>query len=577
MKKVKAFVFDFFLVVLFTIPAFVSLLNSYYFTIHDNQHIVRLYLLDTAVKQGYLYPRWVDRLSFGFGDPLFNFYPPLVYYLGEFFHLLGFSYIWSIKLVFICGFVVGAFGMYLLARHLLGRLAGFLAAVIFTYSFYHLVNAYVRGALSEFFAMNLLPFVFLYFYKIKEEKNLSNVLFFGLFLALVFLAHQLVALPLMFFLFFFFIYYLITASDKLGFIKRIVFGFVFGLGLSAFYWLPMFYERQFIFLSKGLGDPKDHFLYPYQFWYSPWGFGASVKGAIDGMTFQLGKIPILLVALSIVSFFIFQLRRVSKKDNEFINQFIFFLFLMVFGLWMTTASSGIIWDNLKLLWSLQFPWRFLSITVIFVSLVSVYYVYFLQKILEKLTFKRLIIFTLSLFFIVLTIVKYSQYSRPQFYLKVSDKDLLTDEEILWRQSRTVLHFVPQGVKAKKNEYGVYILDIEKKDLPKNIFKIKKGEAQVKILTNKFQQKEFLVNAKTPVIFQLNTFHFRGWTAYLGKKKLLIDDNNPYKLITVKIPAGEHLVKFVFEDTLVRKIGNLISLFTLIVYIFLFVKFKKYAP
>lgn len=577
MKRFKAFVFDFFLVFLLSIPAFISLLNSYYFTIHDNQHIVRLYLLDTAIKQGYLYPRWVDRLTFGFGDPLFNFYPPLVYYLGEFFHLLGFSYIWSIKLVFICGFVVGAFGMYLLARQLLGRLAGFLAATIFAYSFYHIINAYVRGALSEFFAMNLLPFVFLYFYKIKEEKNVINVLFFGLFLALVFLAHQLVAFPLMFFLFFFFIYCLITASDKLGFIKKIVFGFIFGLGLSAFYWLPMFYERQYTFLSMELGGYKDHFVYPYQFWYSPWGFGGSVKGPIDGITFQLGKIPILLVALSIVSFFIFQLRRLSKKDNEVINQFIFFLFLMVFGLWMTTDSSSIIWDNLNLLWNLQFPWRFLSITVIFVALVSVYFIYFLQRMLEKLIFKRLIIFTLSLFFIVLTIVKYSQYCRPQFYLKVSDKDLLTDEEILWRQSRTVLHFVPQGVKAKKNEYGVYILDIEKKDLPKNIFEIKKGEAQVKILTNKFQQKEFLVKAKTPVIFQLNTFYFRGWTAYLDKRKLLIDDNNPYKLITVKIPVGEHTVKFIFEDTLVRKIGNLTSLFTLIVYIFLFVKFKKYAP
>jgi hypothetical protein len=576
MKKVKAFFFDFFLVFLFTIPAFVSLLNSYYFTIHDNQHIVRLHLLDTGIKQGYLYPRWVDRLTFGFGDPLFNFYPPLVYYLGEFFHLLGFSYIWSIKLVFICGFVVGAFGMYLLARQFLGRLAGFLAAVIFTYSFYHIVNAYVRGALSEFFAMNLLPFVFLYFYKIKAEKNLSNVLFFGIFLALIFLTHQLVALPLIFFLFFFFIYCFITASNKLVFIKRITLGFVFGLGLSAFYWLPMLYERQFIFLSKGLGNPKDHFLYPYQFWYSSWGFGASIKGPVDGMTFQLGKIPILLVALSIVSFFIFQLRKLSKKDNEVINQFIFFLFLMVFGLWMTTASSSIIWNNIKLLWNLQFPWRFLSVTVIFISLVSVHFIYFLQRIFEKLTFKRLIIFALSFSFIGLTIVKYSQYSRPQSYLKVSDKDLLTDEEILWRQSRTVLHFVPQGVKAKKNEYGVYVLDIEKKDLPKNIFEIKKGDVQVKILTNKFQQKEFLVKAKTPVIFQLNTFHFRGWTAYLNKKKLLIDDNNPYKLITVKIPVGEHTVKFIFEDTVVRKIGNLTSLFTLIVYIFLFVKFKKYA-
>jgi hypothetical protein len=152
--------------------------------------------------------------------------------------------------------------------------------------------------------------------------------------------------------------------------------------------------------------------------------------------------------------------------------------------------------------------------------------------------------------------------------------LVTDEEIIWKQSKTVLHFVPKGVKAKKNEYGVYVLDIEKNNLPKNLFEIKKGKAKVKVLENRFQDKKFFIDAQTPTVFQLNTFNFIGWQAYLNGKKIQIDDKNDYKLITVFIPKGRYNLEFRFEDTLVRIIGNWLSIFSLLALLF-FIKIKFY--
>ena len=128
-------------VLIITIPTFIRILGSGFFSMHDDQQVARLYLLDQALKQGDLYPRWVGLLGFNLGYPLFNFYPPLVYYVGELFHLLGFSYIWSIKLVFITGFIVGAWGMYLLARQLWNQTAAFVAALLYTYFFYHATTA----------------------------------------------------------------------------------------------------------------------------------------------------------------------------------------------------------------------------------------------------------------------------------------------------------------------------------------------------------------------------------------------------------------------------------------------------
>ncbi len=558
MFKRSQLFFDLFLLLIITIPTFISILNNQYFTIHDNQHVVRLYLLDQGIKQGYLYPRWVDRLTFGFGDPLFNFYPPLVYYLGEFFHLLGFSLIWSIKIVFILGFLIAGFSMYFLASAYLGRLAGILASTVYTYSFYHSVNAYVRGALSEFFTMSLLPLVFLSFYKLSKNINLKNSLFFGFSLALIILTHQLIALPLIFFLFFYFLYYIFRCSATAKFIKYLGIGSFFGLGLSAFYWLPMFIEKKFTFLDMELGGYKLHYLYPYQFWYSPWGYGGSVPGPNDGMTFQLGKVPILLIFFSSLFFLLYFFQKRIKKDKVFINHFIFFVSLSFFGLWMSTGYSDFIWRNLKLLWNLQFPWRFLAVTNVFISLVAGFGLVFLEKLLTNFKSKQIVLNLVTFFFTFLLIFKYSPYFRPQSYLNVTDQDLLTSEEIEWVQSKTVLHFVPKGVKAKKNEFGVYVLDIEKNNLPKNIFEIKKGEGKVKILQNKFQEKKFFVTAQTPLVFQLNTFDFVGWQAYLNKTKIPINDQNDYRLITVFIPQGEHQLKFLFQDTPVRKIAKIIT-------------------
>ena len=82
-----------------------ALLVPGFFSMHDDQQIARLFELDISLKAGQIPPRWVENLGFGYGYPFFNFYPPLVYYLGEIFHTMGFSFINSTKLVILSGFV----------------------------------------------------------------------------------------------------------------------------------------------------------------------------------------------------------------------------------------------------------------------------------------------------------------------------------------------------------------------------------------------------------------------------------------------------------------------------------------
>lgn len=561
MNKRLLFLFDLLLLFIITIPTFISLLNNQYFSMHDDQHVARLFLLDQGMRQGNFYPRFVGGLGFGYGYPLFNFYPPLVYYLGEFFHLIGFSYFWSIKLVFILGFVVAAFGIYLLVRKKIGRFPALLSVVLYNYFFYHAVNAYVRGALAEFFSMGIIPFVFLALDNLAEKRSLRNSFWFGVSIALLIICHPLIAFPSIFYIGLFFIYYFFSLQyDRIIFFKQFIVAWFIGLSLSAFFWLPSMVERQNTLvdsiLTKELASYKIHYVNFSQFLYSLWGYGGSIAGPTDGLTFQLGKIHIVL-ALS--AFFLSILIFLRNKNKDYLKYFYFVFFLLIFSLWMSTQLSSFIWDNVKYLWYLQFPWRFLTFAGLFISIAGGYFAFFLLDFFSKSRLTKLLNKALIIFLLFMTVIVYQKYFRPQKLLTVTDKKLTSFQEISWRVSRTSFEFVPKGVQTKKSELGTTVLDIDNKNLPKQIYQLNKDEVKIEILENKFVKKTFKVNVESPAEFQLNTFHFLGWTAYLDNQKIKISSNNKLKLITVQLPKGEHTLSFIFEDTLVRKIANGVSL------------------
>src|SRR3989344_5957643 len=76
-----------------------TLLNKGYFSMHDVQQVVRLQQMDKSLKAGQFPVRWVEDLGFGYGYPVFNFYPPFIYYSGEVIHLAGFGFTDSIKII----------------------------------------------------------------------------------------------------------------------------------------------------------------------------------------------------------------------------------------------------------------------------------------------------------------------------------------------------------------------------------------------------------------------------------------------------------------------------------------------
>jgi uncharacterized membrane protein len=103
------------LTLLLTVFALGPLLQpGYLWGAHDARHNVYfLFEFDRSIQDGIWYPRWAPDFTFGYGYPFFNIYGPLASYVGEVFHLIGFDFVSSVKIVFGLSIVFsgGCFGL----------------------------------------------------------------------------------------------------------------------------------------------------------------------------------------------------------------------------------------------------------------------------------------------------------------------------------------------------------------------------------------------------------------------------------------------------------------------------------
>ena len=569
----------FLLSLIISIPAFLSLLNPWYFSMHDFQHVARLFLLDQGVHQGYIFPRWVDLLGFNFGYPLFNFYPPLIYYVSELIRLFGTSYTWSIKAMIILGYGLGAVGMYALGYKVIkSKVAGLVAATLFTFFTYHAVLVYVRGAFAEFFGMNILPFSFLSLELLRVKPSIKRAVVFATTLAALILSHIFVAFPFILFFIPYTAYSILNTSNKVRYIKHVFLGGFLGATLSAFYWLPSMLERKFTLvdsiLTKELASYTVHFVQPIQLWQSTWGYGGSGSGFTAAMSFQLGKIHIALAALSFVLLLFLQLKK--KIDTKYSIRYTVYATMLLISLFMTTEYSRFVWDVALPLQYLQFPWRFLTFAGVFIAILGGFFVQHVSQLLGATKKKEVTVWIIGLCIMVGTTYQYQKYFRPESYVKKTDAELTAFSEIAWNVSKSSFEFSPKGAPLKKSKYDTSVFDISEKKVSSIKYQVSNKKAEVQQTENSFREKSFRISSPKPFVFTLNTFNFPGWTARIDGGQLPISDNNKYKLMTVQVPAGVHNLEFRFEDTPVRKWSNTASLVSLVGTVLLLGvgKFKK---
>src|SRR5258705_331342 len=112
---------DLLILLLTLLPAIAWLVQPGFFPMHDDLQPMRQLEMEKCMHDLQIPCRWVLDMGYGYGYPLFNFYPPLPYYVGELVRVFGFSFVDTVKVVGIIAFAITALGMYLLGREFWGR------------------------------------------------------------------------------------------------------------------------------------------------------------------------------------------------------------------------------------------------------------------------------------------------------------------------------------------------------------------------------------------------------------------------------------------------------------------------
>lgn len=544
------------LVVIFTIPAIWNLLKPGFFPMQDDLQAFRVQQMDKCFSDFQIPCRWVPDAGYGYGYPQFNYYPPTPYYVGAILHRIGFQYIDTVKILFVAGYVLSALTAFLLISELFkDKWAGFVSALLYTYIPYKAVEVYVRGALSEFWAQIFFPLIFYLIYKVIKTGKVSFTISLGVSIALLATTHTLMTIIFAPVAVLWAIYWLYT--EKWQNLYKIIHSGFIGFGLSAFYLLPVAFERQFVHIESmlsGYFDYRAHFVSLYKLFVSnEWGYGSS-GFPNEKLNLSLGIVH-WVVGIGAGVFALFKYR--SNKSFSLIT--IYILLATLFSIFMIHMKSSFIWVKLPFLWYMQFPWRFLALSIFLLCILSGLFIIFSGKLK----------YMLGVVIITIAIITNISFFVPKDWLYITDSDKFSG--LSWQKQMTISIF---------DYLPIYATLPPINEAPK-IPEIMDGKAEVAEYKKGSDFQYGTVKVLEDASIRLPLFDFPGMEVRVNGEKIEHYNNDCrgtdfcYGLISINLPVGEYKIEVELTDTPIRSVGNYISLASIIVVaIFLFRKNAK---
>jgi hypothetical protein len=494
-----------------------------------------------GLKAGVLFPRWAPDLGWGYGEPTFNFNPPLFYYVSAFFHALGFSFIASENLAIFALLLLAGLGMYLLASEFFGRRGGLVSAVAYLFAPYLLSRLYVSHALADFSAFAPIPLAFWGLYRYTDGGRYTFLVIGALAVTLLLLSSgslSLIALPALLL----FLAWLAWARRTWMPALRGIWCLMLGLGLSAFFLLPALTETDFVHLYRRAEriDFHDHFIYLRQLVWSPWGYGLDVAGPHDGMSFAVGPVYLALAAAALLL-----IRRIWAASRPAGLVVSFFLALLVPAVFFTNHLSVFFWERLPLIDSIQFPMRFLSLIAVSTAFLCGFPFLLIGP--EKRWWANGAMVAMIAAILLLGF----PHAKPETSLDVREADYSPQ------------NIAAKGIPATAREFEpIWVKEFPSAPATERLtFLAGKGDVLV-AKVSPFDY-EFVVWITEPARLRVNTFYFPGWSLHVDGAQRPIDYSNPQGLMEFPLELGGHLVEVHFGDTSARTWGTRLSLLALL--------------
>lgn len=518
-----------------------------------NTHIYRTMDFYKSLTEGHFFPSWAASLNATYGYPLFIFNYPLPYYILSFFHLLGFSYISSMKIFLATNLVFSGIFMYMCSRKIFrNELAAFTTAIFYQFAPYHLISIHYKITIGEIMIFTILPTLFLFLQKLWHDKNKLWLPIASILAALLIMSHVVLALFCMGIIFMYSLFLGYFSKSRYP-IFSTTFVFILGSLSSVYIWMTPFLLGKYTIISK---VPEFTFnIQPWELLFSPWRLGLLYQGPYGEISLLLGYTHIFIVIALI--YLLFQ----HKIQSKYRNTIIFWLSLFFGLVFFTTKYSEFLWRVIPFLKSTGGSHRLILLITFVSSILAGYFSIYIQK--KSLLFWLLIGFT-----VFSTILNWGHRNLIPYVNDQSLKNTIAEST-----SKGEGHWYANSKwRNMKDPWFKYP--------PKSHLEIVKGSSEIIELQRLTTKHSYIISSQNDVRVRDNTLYFPGWNAY-DNNKLISTKPDDEGVISFKITKGLHYVQVIYDDLLVYKTLKTISVivfFGLVFYtVFLLIKLKKFNP
>jgi hypothetical protein len=504
--------------------------------------IYRIYELAEAWKYGILYPRLGPDLNFTYGAPLFQYYPPLVSYLGLPLHGLRFPFIMAGKAVLTLLLPLAGAGMYLYARSLFAnRPAAVLSALIYLSSPYLLTDIYERGAAAEGLALALLPWLLWSVRQLLYTGRRTHFWLSAGLVAGVTLAHNITAffvLPAVAG----YIALLALRDRQLRPLLWVGLAFVVGFGLSMFYWLPALAELRYshtkIYMLSGTTDATKN-LVAWRELVQP-DFFFQYQGPLR---FRYSLQQTLLLALALLT--------LPLRPPRLRYELALFVLLWAFCLLLQLQVTLPFWRDVPMVSFIQLPWRLFGLATICVAVLS-------GSLLACSRGTDAIRWPLALALCGISFFLNMQHLKPELlplWYEI-DEDGISQLDLFRRGAEGYPLFSDYSPVSMQLTSGALAMP-RRADIPP-LPPLTVAPNLVVLAENPVEAR-LNVQATTPFTLRFQRIFFPGWQIFVDDRPVATQASGAFGLVTAEMPAGTYVATIKFGQTPVRRIADWLSL------------------
>jgi uncharacterized membrane protein len=512
---------------------------------HDaTAYPARLVEFTKAIAQRHLPPVWASDLSAGHGQPLFEFAPPLVYVAALPFYYLGFGLADSYQLGLALLFLLGSIAIYRVGRRLgTSRYSALGGATAWLFGPYVSLDLFVRAAFAEAAAVAVAPIALLGVLQAMDRPSARRIALGAIAVALIPLGHNVATL-------------LVIPALLIIVLIRILPGFqsgfpkvgsgltrflpslsgsvtiAAGLGLSAYFWVPTLLEKTLVHtdrLRQGADRWSDNLVWPSQLLWSKWGYGLSVPGPNDGMSFALGPAHLMLAIIGLL---------LVLRESDRRRKYYAITFAMAAGCaaWLSTYWATVAWKHVETLQYLVQPWRVLILPGLFLPLLVMFA-------LDRLGFRWAAICV-----VVLVVFNLPHTEAQGFY--TFDDGYYTPQSIAMKgmNTSTFEEYEPRWVEMRPPYYNQLLIGVS-------------GPIESTEISRSAARQQFSVQALRTTKVETATFFYPGWTISIDGAPAKVTPSPARGTMLFEVPAGQHQIVVELHQTPTRRTALSLSLVT----------------